>query len=156
MAVRSAPSLVRRSEYPPSLATPPGTVTRQSAANAATCDAQGGATVSDDAEGFKDAPLSPLAFVVFSHSVKTFEDCFLGRFLPSLLVREPRLAAVREELDGMFSAPSGKSLPVPGERSLAFATTRLPASSGSVNTRSKLGLPAPPREPAARRVQSSS
>ena len=24
----------------------------------------------------------------------------------------------------MFSAPSGKSLPVPGERSLAFATTR--------------------------------
>ena len=97
--------------------------------------------MSDDAEGFKDAPLSSLAFVVFSHSVKTSEDCFLGRFLPSLLVREPRLAAVREELDGMFSAPSGKSLPVPGERSLAFATTRLPASSGSANTRSKLGVP---------------
>ena len=94
--------------------------------------------MSDDAEGFKDAPSSPLAFVV-SHSVKTSEDCFLGRFLPSLLVREPRLAAVREELDGMFSAPSGKSLPVPGERSLAFATTRLPASSGSANTRSKPG-----------------
>ena len=66
----------------------------------------------------------------------------LSRQVPPFpLVREPRLAAVREELDGMFSAPSGTSLLVTGEECSWVSMTSSPTSTGSIKAPSRLSLP---------------
>ena len=70
--------------------------------------------------------LLPPPFVVFVGSWKTFEDGSLGRFLPcTQFARKSCFMGVREELEGTFSVPSGRSLPVIGE-------TSSPTSPGSV------------------------